>query len=257
MKKIALLFILILTTLIYGCFAKVESAVDSNFYYENASDYYVYLVKVEYLEIMKTEIANRFSTAGGVIVQSNQQGTYVLTANHFCHNVSGFAFQLRIKGVFDHGGPTAQFEVYNQQIESDLCLLRTDEYIVGFEPPSIIFADDVDRFQEVIGVGSPCSLYDRGDNWNLAAYSGRWSGYATNRLNLMVGNQRINPDHLLFTTMPATTGQSGSGVWIEDKLFGIVVATNSNIDDNSYMVDPEVVYLFLQDNNIFIDRYIP
>jgi S1-C subfamily serine protease len=253
MKNITLSILLTALFLLSGCLAKNES-VNQTDYYDNAANYYVFLAKTEFIPMFKVEISRYYSSAGGVIVRSDNSGTYILTANHFCHTSSGPLFSLRIKSVFDRGLRTQNVTILNQDYSSDLCLLHSNTTISNFRPPTIILTDNVRRFEEIISVGSPAALYNRGERWSLAAHFGRWSGYATDSLSLVVGNNPVDSENILFSTLPATSGQSGSGAWVRDSLFGIIIATNRAIDDNSYMVDPEVIYLFLQDNNIFLEQ---
>lgn len=253
MKNIILSILLISLFLVSGCLAKNES-INQTDYYDNAANYYVFLAKTEFISMFKVDISRYYSTAGGVIVRSDISGTYILTANHFCHTSSGPLFSLRIKSVFDRGFRTQNVTILNQDYNSDLCLLHANINISNFIPPTIILTDRVRRFEEIISVGSPSSLYNRGERWSLAAHFGRWSGYATDSLLIFVGGHPVDTENVLFSTLPATSGQSGSGVWIRDCLFGIIIATNRLVDDNSYMVSPEAIYLFLQENNILLEQ---
>jgi hypothetical protein len=133
--------------------------------------------------------------ASGIAISSDEKGTYVLTADHFCQNFVEPSFSSRlfnlgsILKLYDFYGDVWEGEIVFQDARNDLCLVRTNMPISR----TISVADSMpDIGEDVHTVSAPLGI---GGNGIALHYDGKFSGC-----------QGIN----CFFTIPATNGSSGS-----------------------------------------------
>jgi len=149
------------------------------------------------------------SMASATAIQHLDGTTYLLTANHFCHNKFDnfqlpeflkneylkdknqidFQFSLRTKNVILKDGEEFSFEVIKQDPENDLCLIISDYKITK----KINIAKKMPRIGDTVStISSPLGFYENGMSLH---FIGVFSG--CNIANC-------------FFTVPAISGSSGS-----------------------------------------------
>lgn len=217
---------------------------------------YVHLSRGLFIDVITGPQRIGSINAGGVCVASDDAGCFVLTVNHFCErrksdepNVPGLYAVMSAENT--NGGASVEVEIVDTMPEADLCLLRVDgtSFLAA---RGITLPEMAPRFSELQNYGAPAGHFNGSvDFWNLSMYEGRWSGHCTERCN--IPDARVQNRNLILHTLPTTRGQSGSGIFIGDSLFGIQVATNSAIEDFGIAANSRSIYLLLQRNGIHLE----
>ena len=79
-------------------------------------------------------------------------------------------------------------------------------------------------------------------------YEGRWGGYCSSLCSLP--DDRIRLQFFILHTIPTTSGQSGSPIFVGERLFALQVASNRSIDDFGIGVHAIAMYQILKRNDI-------
>lgn len=217
---------------------------------------YVHLSMTFFVDLVSGAQRVAAVSAGGVCVESDESGCFVLTVNHFCQrsssdepSIPGFYAVISAENM--NGGASSSVEVLDTMPEADLCLLRVE----GSEFASVrgvILPEVAPRFAEIKNYGAPAGHFNASNySWNLSMYEGRWAGYCTERCR--IPDERVDNVNLIAHTLPTTRGQSGSGLFVGDGLFGVQVATNASIEDFGIAASSRSIYLFLQRNEIHLE----
>jgi hypothetical protein len=192
-------------------------------------------------------------SAGAVCVSADDEGCYVLTVNHFCEvetgdtaGLSSLETELNATNIF--AAKSESVEVIDVMPEADLCLLRVEGdfpyEVKRFQNPL-----ETERFVELDNYGAPAGYFNSEDfRWIMSMYEGRWGGFCSSICSLP--DDRIRLRFFILHTIPTTSGQSGSPIFVGERLFALQVASNRSIDDFGIGVHAIAMYQILKRNDI-------
>lgn len=219
---------------------------------------YVQLHKRLVMDVGDNELTFGTWSAGGVCVESEKNGCFVLTANHFCdsslEDVFGevpagydfspaFNFSFQGETILNEGGDAW---VVSQDPTSDLCLIWVEGAFFD-EVTYIVDENSISEFAFLQNWGAPYGYFNSYPDWGLLLFEGYWGGWCQEFCQLP-GVENIN--NFFMHSIPTSRGQSGSAIFLDGALFGIQVASNLNIESFGIATRPSIINEFLLENNI-------
>ena len=214
---------------------------------------YIHLEREYYVRMGEERILFASQSAGAVCVSADDEGCYVLTVNHFCEVEAGdtapfSSLEMELNATNIVAAKSESVEVIDVMPEADLCLLRVEGdfpyQVKTFQNPL-----ELHRFEELTNYGAPAGYFNSDDfRWIMSMYEGRWSGFCSSLCTLP--DDRIRLQFFILHTIPTTSGQSGSPIFIGDRLFALQVASNRSIDDFGIGVHTIAMYQILKRNDI-------
>ena len=214
---------------------------------------YIHLERKYYVPMGDERILFASQSAGAVCVSADNEGCYVLTVNHFCEvetggtaSLSSLETELNATNIF--AAKSDSVEIIDVMPEADLCLLRVEGdfpyQVKAFQNPL-----ETERFVELDNYGAPAGYFNSEDfRWIMSMYEGRWGGFCSSICSLP--DDRIRLRFFILHTIPTTSGQSGSPIFVGDRLFALQVASNRAIDDFGIGVHAIAMYEILKRNDI-------
>ena len=214
---------------------------------------YIHLERQYYVPMGGERLLFASQSAGAVCVSADDEGCYVLTVNHFCEvetgdtaGLSSLETELNATNIF--AAKSESVEVIDVMPEADLCLLRVEGdfpyEVKRFQNPL-----ETERFVELDNYGAPAGYFNSEDfRWIMSMYEGRWGGFCSSICSLP--DDRIRLRFFILHTIPTTSGQSGSPIFVGDRLFALQVASNRAIDDFGIGVHAIAMYQILKRNDI-------
>ena len=219
---------------------------------------YVQLSKALVMHVGDTEIPYGSWSAGGVCVDLDAGGCFVLTVNHFCHSDvqelfgpepknfdydSGFSFYFAGETI---SGSTGTGWVVAQDPAADLCLLWI-EGTFDQAVETIASEENIENFAELLNWGAPRGIFRPYPSFGLLLFEGRWGGWCEGFCQLpgLVEDQNV-----FMHSIPTSGGQSGSAIFLGERLFGLQIASNPSIDSFGISARPSAINSFLLTNKI-------
>jgi hypothetical protein len=219
---------------------------------------YVQLSKALVMHIGDTETPLGSWSAGGVCVELDDGGCFVLTANHFCHSdleelfgpePKNFDYNSNFKIYFAGetiSGSTGTGWVVAQEPATDLCLIWVEgdfEHAVN----AIANEENVENFAALSNWGAPRGFFRPYPSFGLLLFEGYWGGWCEGFCRLP---GIVEDENVFMHSIPTSSGQSGSAIFLGEKLFGMQIASNSSIDSFGISTRPSAIHNFLLANNI-------
>tara|TARA_R110002167_G_C12638136_1_gene648137 strand:+ start:876 stop:1655 length:780 start_codon:yes stop_codon:yes gene_type:complete len=246
-------YISIITLFVFGCMNIKSSVGNKNiekYFHENVDERYrigvenyVFLIKNHQMELGCDDLTSdpmcmplTTSTATGLVFSSDKNSLFVLTAAHFCKSYPILGTSEIIYGVAkDQERP---LYILAMDEETDICLLMGTKYNneafnqikLELNVPSI--------GSDVYTVASPNGVAGEGLR---PIFTGKFAG--CNDINCM-------------TTIPATFGSSGAGIYTsEGKLITIVMAVTTGFENLVLSPSQEDLHKFILTIDSVIDIY--
>jgi S1-C subfamily serine protease len=179
----------------------------------------------------------KFSYHGsGVVIKNTKSNSLVITNNHVCASPDTFEIDKKeydvlgyMIGIIALNGNVSPAKIIRKDSIKDLCLLKV-KGIVG--TPAIIGLNLPQQGEPIVYVGSPARAFEIG---SMFVGDGRYLGIA----------YRPKGIKLLFLSCPVSPGASGSGVYHNGKLIGLVVQMNVDFKNVTFAIPSYDIYSFL------------
>jgi len=219
---------------------------------------YVQLSKALTMRFEGNKIPYGWWSAGGVCIKSNEDGCFILTVDHFCHSdpedlfgpePEHIDYNVNFKYSFSGenlAGETGDGWVVAQNPDVDLCLI----WLQGnFDHEIYAIADEenIKFFAELHNWGAPRGFFRTFPSFGLLLFEGYWGGWCDDFCQLP---NNLNGNNFFMHSIPTSSGQSGSAIYLGEKLFGLQVASNSSVDSFGISARPSIINNFLRANNI-------
>ena len=185
------------------------------------------------------------AVGGGTAIQTDSNGTYILTVAHVCDNpVPPFPYDITVFNMQGRGTPAT---IVATDSAHDLCLLHTDARWSGVlstivDPRTVDLFAPLENYGNAVGIFQGYDLPSRelNDHHVLLRNTGEFAG--------------IFNDWIFVHSIPTVGGQSGSAVIYDGMLIGVIsmgITTGTfDAEHVSLSVRGDVVYEFLMDNRI-------
>ena len=247
------MYISIITLFVFGCMNIKSSVGNKNieiYFHENVDERYrigvenyVFLIKKHQMELGCDDVTidpicipQVTSTATGLVFSSDENSLFILTAAHFCKRYPIPGTSESIFGIAKD--QERILYILSMDEESDICLLMGVKYKnesfnqVKLELSVPIIGSDV------YTVASPNSISGQGLR---PVFTGKFAG--CNQTNCM-------------TTIPATFGSSGAGIYTsEGKLITIVMAVTEGFENLVLSPSQEDLHKFILTIDSVVDIY--
>jgi len=151
------------------------------------------------------------STASGFVFSYDKESIFVMTAGHFCEEEKELIADEKISGFI--GDKYRELYYINHDLKLDVCLLMGVKF-TGETYNKITFVDELPKIgEEIYVVAAPQGIAGEGIR---PIFTGNFAGCDEN---------------ICMTTIPATFGSSGAGIFTkEGKLLSIVMAVADDFD---------------------------
>jgi len=198
-------------------------------------------VQVMALSIQATNGMPASSVASGFAVAERDEGTYILTAGHFCVNSITLDGQIVLENnifVNTSKGESHKAILVGLSHKIDACLLRTKP--LDMEPLEISLHNP-DRYDEILNIAPPAGMFGK----DVAiVYEGRY-----------IGKETIGALSMDVYNLPAFPGSSGSPVLNSyGHVIGMVVSTAGGFFHMAFSPTHEEIIYFLEEH-IDLERY--
>lgn len=176
------------------------------------------MVVVAFGELDGEKTETRVSQGSGVVIDVKRGSSLVMTADHVCAAGGEKTIGRSTSVMTSEGEILPAVQIYHDK-RNDLCLLSVLGVAglpakVGKIPPPL--------GGRVMNVGAPRGVFTK---WLIPVVSGYVSGYA-----------KMEGRLLMCSSLPAVGGQSGSGVYYNGELVGILVMALGNYEHMAYVV---------------------
>ena len=241
--------VFIILLFIFGCMSlkthiPVNAGKNSIKYtknYHSGSGNFVFLLKeVEPLICLAEECRPRIeSTASGFVLSSDENSVFIITAAHFCTEVEGVDIYVDEQIIAFANDTPRKVSILYMDRETDLCMLHgIKEVNESFE--NIKIAENSVIGEKVYTVAAPDGI--AGPGFRLI-FDGIFSGC---------------DDNVCMTTIPATFGSSGAGIFnMKGEVITIVMAVPENF--NNVILSPSnkdlIEFIKLIDKRVDIYPY--
>lgn len=159
-----------------------------------------------------------------------QEACFVLSVEHVCDNIN--PQQYEGGDVYGHRFPIKVVAIHPVV---DLCLILAYH---GFESEIHTLDTTPPRYAEVYNYSAPLGTFRDGELWTLPLFTGIVHGYS--------GSLR---EHLI-TSVPVHQGSSGSALYYQGHLVGLVSQRNTAFEHFSYAIRSAYVAQFLNYSGI-------
>jgi S1-C subfamily serine protease len=247
-----IVYIFIITLLFFSCTSfkinkkEISKPVTLMFdqKFEKGANNFVFLLKEYYVTSESCEnfdpacINALDSTASGLVLSSNNNSIFVLTASHFCdskNELNDMFPNSRIIGIA--GDRIRSLNIVNQDRKNDICLLQGVKY-ENEKFHNIKLAETTTIGEDVYAVAAPLGI---AAPENRLIFTGQLAG-----CNSVI----------CMTTIPATFGSSGGGIYNSNhELISIVMAVPGDFDN--VILSPSIYVLeeFISHIDFQIDIY--
>jgi S1-C subfamily serine protease len=198
-------------------------------------------VQVMALSIQSASGKPSSSVASGFAVAERDEGTYIMTAGHFCVNSVSQDGQIIIENnifVNTSKGESHKAVLVGLSHKIDACLLRTAP--LDMEPLEVSLHDP-SRYDEVLNIAAPAGMF--GEDVALV-YEGRY-----------IGKETIGSLSMDVYNIPAFPGSSGSPVLNSyGHVIGMVVSTAGGFFHMAFSPTHQEIIDFLE-KHIDLERY--
>ena len=256
-----MIFILIFCFSLFDCKGNKLSQTPSDAF-EDFTPALAYVQITKELVLYLDGIAVPFAwwSAGGVCVESDENGCFILTADHFCQsnpedlfgpeseyedNGVEVEYKFSFSGI-NLVGETGNGWVVSQDPNVDLCLIWLEGNF-DQEVYAIANEEKINLFAELFNWGAPRGFFRTFPSFGLLLFEGYWGGWCDDFCQLP---NNLNGNNFFMHSIPTSPGQSGSAIYLNEKLFGLQVASNSSVNSFGISVRPSIINNFLLANNI-------
>tara|TARA_R110001592_G_scaffold298188_1_gene568806 strand:+ start:11582 stop:12361 length:780 start_codon:yes stop_codon:yes gene_type:complete len=246
-------YIIIISFFIFGCM-NIKSSVGNksvtNYFNKNVNeryrigiDNYVFLAKNHRMELgceiitldpSCTPIVT--STASGLVFSSGKNSLFILTAAHFCKKNIIPGTSEEITGIAKDQERSLKIIMMDEK--SDICLLMGPKYKNESFNQIILATEEPKIGDDVYTVASPNGI---GGHGIRPVFTGKFAG--------------CDGAHCM-TTIPATFGSSGAGIYTKDgELITIVMAVTEGFENLILSPSQIEIHKFIININNTIDIY--
>lgn len=198
-------------------------------------------VQVMALSIQSATGIPASSVASGFAVAERDEGTYIMTAGHFCVKSVTQEGQIIIENnifVNTSKGESHKAVLVGLSHKIDACLLRTEP--LDMEPLEVSLHAP-SRYDEILNIAAPAGMF--GEDVALV-YEGRY-----------IGKEVIGPISMDVYNLPAFPGSSGSPVLNSyGHVIGMVVSTAGGFFHMAFSPTHQELIEFLEEH-IDLERY--